>query len=269
MYSADELHLEIDDFTDPWEPSETILMIHGLAESGEAFRGWVPRLSRHFRVARLDLRGFGRSPAVPVHFPWSVERVLQDIDEVIDRLDAKRVHLVGGKIGGTFAMRYAAMRPDRVQSLILVSAPVSLTGLKEQAAGWRSHIARDGVHAWAKATMRTRMGSQMSEAALAWWADLMGATSAETLEGFLRMVPSVDATDSVPEIKAPALVIASEASPLEPLETVRAWSAKLPSGRLEVLPGDSYHLAAAAPDECARMAFAFLRKSSGFVADDD
>jgi hypothetical protein len=30
-------------------------MVHGFAESTEAWRGWVPYLARHFRAVRLDL----------------------------------------------------------------------------------------------------------------------------------------------------------------------------------------------------------------------
>ena len=31
------MHYEIDDFTDPWREAETILMIHGNAERGQAW----------------------------------------------------------------------------------------------------------------------------------------------------------------------------------------------------------------------------------------
>jgi pimeloyl-ACP methyl ester carboxylesterase len=45
------------------------LFVHGLAESGEAWRGWVPYFSRRYRVARIDLRGFGRSTPMPALRP--------------------------------------------------------------------------------------------------------------------------------------------------------------------------------------------------------
>ena len=43
-----EMHYRIDDFTDPWREPETILMLHGNAESGAAWYGWVPHLARAF-----------------------------------------------------------------------------------------------------------------------------------------------------------------------------------------------------------------------------
>ena len=45
----------IDDFTDAWRPAPTVLFVHGLAESTEAWRAWVPHFARRYRVVRLDL----------------------------------------------------------------------------------------------------------------------------------------------------------------------------------------------------------------------
>ena len=55
------MHYEIDDFTDPWHDKETILLLHGNAESSAAWYGWVPHLARRYRVVRPDMRGFGAS----------------------------------------------------------------------------------------------------------------------------------------------------------------------------------------------------------------
>ena len=64
-----EMHYLVDDFTDPWKKAETILMIHGNAERGFAWYGWVPHLARQFRVVRPDTRGFGESTVMPRDFP--------------------------------------------------------------------------------------------------------------------------------------------------------------------------------------------------------
>jgi pimeloyl-ACP methyl ester carboxylesterase len=52
------MHYEDDDFTDPWLKPETILMLHGNAESGLAWWAWVPKLARQFRVVRPDMRAW-------------------------------------------------------------------------------------------------------------------------------------------------------------------------------------------------------------------
>ena len=33
-----DLFYQIDDFTDPWQAAETVVLLHGNAESGEAWR---------------------------------------------------------------------------------------------------------------------------------------------------------------------------------------------------------------------------------------
>lgn len=63
-----ELFYIVDDFTDPWRPAQTVLLVHGLAESTEAWRAWVPHFSGQYRVVRVDLRGFGRSTPMPDEF---------------------------------------------------------------------------------------------------------------------------------------------------------------------------------------------------------
>ena len=64
-----EMHYEVDDLTDPWRDPQTILMLHGNAESGLAWYAWVPKLARHYRVVRPDMRGFGASTAMPRIIP--------------------------------------------------------------------------------------------------------------------------------------------------------------------------------------------------------
>ena len=39
-------HYEDDYFGEPWRTPETVLMVHGAAESTLAWYGWVPHLAR-------------------------------------------------------------------------------------------------------------------------------------------------------------------------------------------------------------------------------
>ena len=80
----------------------------------------------------------------------------------------------------------------------------------------------------------------------------MSKTKASTLEAFLQMVPTVDVTGELPSIKRPALVITTTGSGLGDVASVKAWQEMIPGSKLEVLPGDSYHVAATDPDVCAR-----------------
>jgi len=120
------LHYEVDDFTDPWHRPETILMLHGNAESGLAWYGWVPALARQYRVVRPDMRGFGQSTPMPRDYPWTLDRLVEDFCLLMDNQRIDRFHLVGAKIGGTVARAFAARRPERVKTLTVVGTPPPL-----------------------------------------------------------------------------------------------------------------------------------------------
>ena len=52
----------------------------------ERYYAWVPRLCRHYRVVRMDLRGHGESAVPPAEPPLAMERLVQDVAELLDHL---------------------------------------------------------------------------------------------------------------------------------------------------------------------------------------
>ena len=72
------------------------------------------------------------------------ENYLRQLDAVLDRSGVEKVALCGVSFGGFVALRYAATRPDRVSSLVLVSAPAPGWRPNPQQAKW---IARPWISA--------------------------------------------------------------------------------------------------------------------------
>ncbi|MEK6593937.1 MAG: alpha/beta hydrolase [Pseudomonadota bacterium] len=250
------LYYTVDDHTDPWRKADTILFVHGLAESGEAWRGWVPHFARHYRVVRIDLRGFGRSTPMPGEHQWTMDELLDDIEALIRRLGCERVHLVGAKSGGSMVLKMAADRPALVHTLIGVTPPLTpAAGVDE----WVKHIATRGVPDWARHTMQGRLGSAASQAEVDWWVEnLQGKTPLSTLQGYLRWVPKLDIRADVERITCPTLIITTTGSGLRSVDGVKAWVSRVKSARLLVLEGDAWHAAGAYPDRCAQASVDFL-----------
>src|ERR1700722_12319480 len=121
-----EMYYLLDDYTDPWLKPDTVLLIHGTAESSAVWYGWVPHLARRFRVVRPDMRGFGASTPMARDFPWTLEVIIDDFIRLMDALSIERFHLVGAKIGGTIAGAFAARHTERVLTLTIVGTPPSL-----------------------------------------------------------------------------------------------------------------------------------------------
>jgi len=259
-----DMYYEIDDYTDPWTTPETVLMLHGNAESGAVWYGWVPHLARRYRVVRPDMRGFGRSTPMPRDFPWSLDRIVDDYVELMRGLGLARVHLVAAKLGGTVARRFAARHPALVDTLTVAGTPPP--SRDERAAivrEWLVDFEKNGVEPWARRTMSGRLGSRFPPQGVEWWIALMGRTPTSTQLGFMATIPTANIVADLPRIECPTLVITTEGSALGSVEATRDWQRMIPRSELLVLPGDSYHVAASDADRCAQETAAFIDRVCG------
>ena len=109
-----ELFYKVDDFTDPWEEPETVVMHHGMAKNHRMWFGWVPTVARHFRVIRFDMRGMGQSGLPAAGYPWTLDNFTNDLEEVVDKLELERFHLIGETVGGSISMNYSTRHQDSV-----------------------------------------------------------------------------------------------------------------------------------------------------------
>lgn len=254
------LHYVVDDYSDPWREPQTILMMHGNAESGAAWYAWVPQLARHYRVVRPDMRGFGASTAMPRDFPWTLDCVCDDYLALMDHLGVARFHVVAAKIGGTLARYFAARHPDRVLTLTVVGTPPPRRGVGRRPE-LMEEFEKQGVQHWARRTMAGRLGSRFPPEGLDWWIRFMGRTAVSTQLGFMPTIADADITDALPRIRCPTLVITTEGSGLGTVEEMRAWQRMIPRSELLVLPGNSYHVAASDPERCAQATLDFIRRA--------
>ena len=259
--SGHDLSYTVDDFTDPWADSDTVIFLHGLAEKGEAWRAWVPHFARDYRVIRLDQRGFGASTPMPEDFDWSMDVFADDLAYVAAPLKLRRFHLVSAKLGGTIAIRFAAKYPEMVKSLSIVSAPVSLRqSLGHVIPTWISQIKTQGMRSWAASTMGNRLGSEMPPAGREAWTDMMGECAESTMLGIMNILADVDVTSDLAILRCPVLVVTTTGSLLGSVDAVRTWQRRIAGSQLAIVDSDSYHVAAAKPDACAQEVLAFVRK---------
>ncbi len=255
-----EMHYRIDDYTDPWTSPEAILMLHGNAESGSVWFGWVPHLARNLRVIRPDMRGFGESTPMASNYEWTLDRIAMDYRDLLGHLGLSRVHLVGAKLGGTVARRFAALFPDIVATLTVVGTPPpNRDDRREMIDALIPEFEANGVEPWARRTMSARLGTRFSEQGAEWWISHMARTASSTQVGFMRTIPTANIEQDLVRIRCPTLVITTEGSALGSIETTRQWQERIPSSRLLVLPGDSYHVAASDSDRCATETLRFIQ----------
>ncbi len=105
----------------PKEDPIPLVLIHGGASSLHTWDGWSEELKTTRRVIRFDLPGFGLTgPALDQDY--SIQKYIEFVLSILDRLKVKRAILIGNSFGGNIAWRTALEQPSRFQKLVLMDA---------------------------------------------------------------------------------------------------------------------------------------------------
>jgi pimeloyl-ACP methyl ester carboxylesterase len=126
MPTADESATLTCRWAGPSDPATaTIVLLHGLGDSGASWPDAVRRWSPAHRVVGLDLLGHGRSPrftAAQLTSADPMEQMYAAAEATVARIVAERggpVAVVGHSMGGGVATALAARRPDLVAAAVL------------------------------------------------------------------------------------------------------------------------------------------------------
>jgi len=100
-----------------------MLFLHGLPELWYSWRYQMKEFSQSYRVVAVDLRGFGESDKPTRVSDYFIETVAGDIAELISTLNYQKCILVAHDWGGAIAWRFAQMRGDMIEKLIICNSP--------------------------------------------------------------------------------------------------------------------------------------------------
>jgi len=106
-----------------WEQGErgdALVLLHGVGCSVFEFAQNMDALSENHHVYALDLLGHGKTDK-PGEEPYTIEHQAQFVLDFMTSVGLESAHLLGWSLGGRLALECAAMKPDRVKSLILVA----------------------------------------------------------------------------------------------------------------------------------------------------
>jgi pimeloyl-ACP methyl ester carboxylesterase len=97
---------------------EPAVYVHGLGGSSQNFTDVAGLLAHRFDGQAVDLPGFGYSDPSR---RYSIPAFADTLIKFIEAGDRGAVHLVGNSLGGSISVRVAALRPDLVRTLTLIS----------------------------------------------------------------------------------------------------------------------------------------------------
>lgn len=107
------------------ESSHTeFILLRGLGRWSEHWCGFQDLLAQAARVTVIDNRGFGLSQNAKVSLNLTVDKMAEDVLEVIDQAHIKNPVLVGVSLGGMIALTTAAKQPETFSKLVLVNTSI-------------------------------------------------------------------------------------------------------------------------------------------------
>jgi 3-oxoadipate enol-lactonase len=255
----------IDDFTDPWNNAPILLLLHAAMGSARRYYAWVPPLSRHYRVVRMDLRGHGNSPVPPADRELTLERLVRDVAELMDHLGSASAHIVGNSAGGYLGQQLAMTQGERVRSLMLFG---STPGLKNsQAPSWIPQIEAKGLRAFLAETIADRLPLDKVDPGLVeWFLDEAAKNDPAYIGKFVLLMARYDWSDQLGRIACPTLVVVPGAEPIGSTANYEPFRRHLRDVEMRVYEGAPHNICDAFPDRCTGDVLDFLSRRFGLGA---
>jgi pimeloyl-ACP methyl ester carboxylesterase len=226
------------------------------------YLGDLGGLGRSRELILPDSRGTGDSevPADPV--AYRCDRIARDVEALRAELGLERMDLLGHSAGGTVALLYAAVHPERVGRLILLTPSVRALGLtfseEEQRAAMRRRSAEPWFEAAWAAAQAADDGDDSAETTLGYqpfcygrWDDAARAHAAAGLHGRAGAARSgfyAEGAFDPPAVRAalagltaPVLVYAGEVDAVSPPDLLARAAGLFPRWELTVQPGAGHY----------------------------
>jgi len=245
-----------------------VVLLHANYASLFMWDPWVRALEDRYRVIRIDLPAHGLTGPDPTG-DYTLEHMQRIFEGFVAERGLARFTVAGTSLGGTIAMRYAALHPERIERLVLLS-PGSLEprvrGRTTPAAVPRVADLLGYVTpvAFTRFLLANDFGdpSRLDEATVAeWHAMWMRAGNRLAMLQLLRQYVSGGVEDKIRAVSVPVLLIWGEKNRRVPLALAyefRDLLVRSPDVRLEVLPGVGHMAVQEAPTQTARVMREYL-----------
>jgi 2-succinyl-6-hydroxy-2,4-cyclohexadiene-1-carboxylate synthase len=230
------------------------MLLHGFTHTGASWCRVIERLGQSYRALAPDLRGHG---AASDRQPVALAPVLEDLTAVA----VKRFTLSGYSMGGRIALHLALAIPDQVERLVLIGAspgladPTERTARRQADVALADHVEAMTIEAFAEEWARTPVLAGMPSDVLAevhrdrLRSNVVGL--ARSLRGLgTGELPSL--WDRLVELTVPVSLIVGARDEKFSMVAER-MAERLPSARVEVVPGAGHAVHLEAPHATARI----------------
>ncbi len=214
------------------EQQPPLVCVHGLSGSSRWWTRVTALIDRHVPLVLSDVPRSLKPSEVETWLAGRIEELGPPVD------------LAGHSLGALVSVRVAALRPELVRRLVLISPP----GVGPP----RSPL----TYAWPLA--RTMLGSRPSFLVRLTY-DGLRAGPRNLARGGLH-VARADVTAELAAVTAPTLLVWGARDGVVPIEEASIWLERMPDARLVVIPGAGHVPMVDSPFELAEAIRPFLEK---------
>jgi len=218
----------------------TLVLSSGLGGSSRFWDSDLAALTPHFRVVVYDQAGTGRSPAT-LPEGYTIRHMAEDVAALLERLGIERCHWLGHALGGLVGLELALLRPQLLQSQVLINAWSSPNPHSARCFSIRRRLLLDsGPQAYVQAQAlflypadwiaanSARLASDEAHA-------LAHFPSTDTLLKRIHALETFDIEAHLAQITVPTLLIANRDDMLVPWQRSQHLADHLPQAELALL----------------------------------
>ncbi|KAA5804751.1 alpha/beta fold hydrolase [Alkalicaulis satelles] len=241
-----------------------LILIHGFSHSLETWDAWAEDLTADYRVIRFDLPGHGLTGPREDE-AYSVSDTVDQVAGLLAQIAPERFILGGSSLGGLVSWRYAALHPERVEALVLVSpGGYPIHGVSDEPAPlplpvriYLTTAPEVGVRAATRSLYADP--SLVTDEQVARIRAMMRTPGVpEALVARIEQFTLPDPEPDLARVTAPALLLWGAADAMVPAEHGPRFAAALPDARLVVLENVGHMPMEEAPQDSLQVVRNFL-----------
>src|SRR4030042_2957426 len=228
----------------------TLLAVPGFRGNHKALTAFARCFENH-RVILLDLPGYGFSESL--NKTHSLKNYALFLNSFVTSLGLKDFYLWGHSLGGSIGIQYAAMFPNLINKLILVSPAISGKGFLENLEAdyykLTNFLPRKYRKIWVANELISKLGGELlirgvsnkrkQELINSGIKDLKEAKSRVIVESALSYLKT-DLIELSKKIAAETLLIAGELDIIVPLERIKILRSSIRRSELIIIPEHSH-----------------------------
>jgi 3-oxoadipate enol-lactonase len=226
--------------------------------SGEMFEPVIDHFAARHRVIVPDLRGHGRSLALPP--PYTTTQAASDLSRLLDHLRIDSAAVLGYSHGGAIAQQLVLDQPTRCTRLILACTyAFNMTAFRERIEGYLVPILINilGMRRFAKLVVAQGL-KQVGRQRANWVLDLIANQDGKAMVSVWKEAMTFDSRPRLVEIKSPTLVIAASNDAAVPFHHAKMLHDGIKGSQLIVIDQADHAVIWARPDEFVRVVEEFL-----------